>query len=430
MLSLISILTTHRQTLCMSFHHIFFLKKPKTYSDGSIPIYLRFTVDGKRAETSINKVVDPAKWIAKGGRLSGHGEEVRKFNAYLDTLRVKANDAHDTIIREGNQPTAEAVKNRYTGEELKKRTLVPIFQNHNDKMKVLIPREYTESTLKKYETTLSHTTAFLKWKFKSSDIDIRLINHEFVADFDFYLRSECKCNNNTTVKYIGNFKKIVNICLDNYWLDKNPFKNYKQKIIEVDRFFLSPEQMQRVTDKVFVSARLNQVKDIFLFCCYTGLAYIDVQQLTRKDVAIGMDGEKWIFINRKKSDTPSRLPLLPFAMEILDKYKEHPQCRIQEKLLPVLSNQKMNSYLKEIADICEILEELTFHSARHTFATTITLTNGVPIESVSKMLGHRKLQTTQHYAKILDKKVSNDMNILREKFKPKLEIVRADTAVS
>lgn len=198
-------------------------------------------------------------------------------------------------------------------------------------------------------------------------------------------------------------------------LDKNPFVNYKAKVKEVERAYLVQEEIQAIVDKEFATERLNQVKDIFLYSCFTGLAYIDVKQLTRSNIGLGIDGGKWIFTNRQKTDTRSNISLLPIAEEILDKYKQHPQCLNEGKLLPVLSNQKMNSYLKEIADLCEINKELTFHIARHTFATTVTLTNGVPIESVSKMLGHKNLRTTQHYAKILDKKVSDDMKVLRTK---------------
>jgi site-specific recombinase XerD len=190
---------------------------------------------------------------------------------------------------------------------------------------------------------------------------------------------------------------------------------------EVERAFLVEEEIQAIVSKEFATERLNQVKDIFLFSCFTGLAYIDVKKLTKNNITIGIDGEKWIYTNRQKTDTRSNIPLLPMAEEIIAKYKEHPQCVNEGKLLPVLSNQKMNAYLKEMADLCGINKELTFHIARHTFATTVTLTNGVPIESVSKMLGHKNLRTTQHYAKILDRKVSEDMQILRTKFKKSMQ---------
>lgn len=174
-------------------------------------------------------------------------------------------------------------------------------------------------------------------------------------------------------------------------------------------------------NKKFVSERLELVRDIFIFSCFTGLAYIDVKQLTLDNISLGIDGDKWIFKNRQKTETASKIPLLPVAQEIINKYSEHPVCKNENRLLPILSNQKMNAYLKEIVDVCEINKDLTFHIARHTFATTVTLSNGVPLETVSKMLGHTNLKTTQHYAKILDKKISEDMMILKSKFASKVQ---------
>jgi site-specific recombinase XerD len=187
-------------------------------------------------------------------------------------------------------------------------------------------------------------------------------------------------------------------------------------MVEVERAFLSQDEIETMFNKQFATDRLNLVKDIFLFSCFTGLAYADVKKLKRNNIGLGVDGERWIFINRTKTDTRSNIPLLPISAAIIEKYRNHPQAVNEERVLPILSNQKMNSYLKEIADLCGIHKELTFHIARHTFATTVTLTNGVPIESVSKMLGHKNLHTTQHYAKILDMKVSDDMKVLKEKF--------------
>jgi site-specific recombinase XerD len=182
-----------------------------------------------------------------------------------------------------------------------------------------------------------------------------------------------------------------------------------------------------MSTKEFKVERISQVRDIFLFSCYTGLAYIDVKTLIKNNMVIGIDGKHWIHTFRTKTDTPSNIPLLPQALAIIEKYKTHPQVINEAALLPVASNQKMNAYLKEIADLCGITKELTFHTARHTFATTVTLSNGIPIESVSKMLGHKNLRTTQHYAKILDKKVSNDMEILFQKFELKKdEIIKVN----
>lgn len=394
---------------------LFYLKKAKAYISGTVPIYLRITANGRRAEISTGREWFPEKWNASAGRASGTREDVKALNIYLDTLQAKAYEVHRRLLNTEEIVTAEAIKNKFTGKAEKPRMLVPIFQDHNNKIKTLLGEEFSPGTLCRYTTALKHTTDFLQWKFGISDIDIRKIDHAFITEFEFYLRSVRKCNNNSAVKYVKNFGKIIRICISNSWLDKDPLVNYKSKFREVVREFLSQDEIDAIAAKEFRIERLDQVRDIFLFSCYTGLAYIDVKQLTRNNVGVGIDAEKWIFTSRQKTDTQSNIPLLPVAEEVLNKYKNHPQCLNQKSLLPVLSNQKMNSYLKEIADVCGITKELTFHIARHTFATTVTLINGVSIESVSKMLGHRSIKTTQHYAKILDRKVSDDMKQLRAK---------------
>jgi site-specific recombinase XerD len=395
---------------------LFFVKRTKTNVDGLLPIFIRVTVNGARIEFSTKRFTTSEKWSVEGNRMKGTSAESKATNSYLDTLKAKVFDYQQQLIREDEVVNAENMRNKILGVEKRSHMLIGIFQQHNEEIKALVGREFATATYTRYETSLKHTIAFLKWKYKVSDIDIRKIDHELVTSYEFYLKSVHKCNQNTTAKYIKNFGKIVRICLANGWIERDPFINYKCKIVEVERAFLSQDEIETMFNKVLATDRLNQVKDIFLFSCFTGLAYVDVKKLSRKNIGFGVDGERWIFINRTKTDTRSNIPLLPIASAILEKYKNHPQVINQDKLLPILSNQKMNSYLKEIADVCEINKELTFHIARHTFATTITLSNGVPIESVSKMLGHKNLKTTQHYAKILDLKVSNDMQVLREKF--------------
>jgi len=395
---------------------LFFVKRTKTNVNGLLPIFIRVTVNGERIEFTTKRFTTSEKWSVEGNRMKGTSVESKSTNSYLDALKAKVYDYQQQLIREDEPVNAENMRNKIMGIDKRSHMLIGIFQQHNDEIKVLIGKDYAAATHVRYETSLKHTADFLKWKYKVSDIDIRKIDHEFITSYEFYLKSVCNCCQNTTSKYIKNFGKIIRICLANGWLQKNPFINYKSKMVEVERAFLSMEEIETMLNKVFVSDRLNQVKDIFLFSCFTGLAYADVKKLSRKNIAIGVDGDRWIYINRTKTDTRSNIPILPIASYLLEKYKDHPQVVNQEKLLPILSNQKMNSYLKEIADACGINKELTFHIARHTFATTVTLSNGVPIESVSKMLGHKNLKTTQHYAKILDLKVSNDMQILKEKF--------------
>ena len=395
---------------------LFFVKRTKTNVDGLLPIFIRVTVNGERIELSTKRFTTSERWSVEGNRMKGTSAESKATNSYLDTLKAKVYDYQQQLIREDELVNAENMRNKILGIEKRSYMIIGIFQQHNDEIKALIGKDYAAATHVRYETSLKHTADFLKWKYKVSDLDIRKIDHEFITSYEFYLKSVCNCCQNTTSKYIKNFGKIIRICLANGWIQKNPFINYKSKMVEVERAFLSMEEIETMLNKVFVSDRLNQVKDIFLFSCFTGLAYSDVKKLSRRNIAIGVDGGRWIYINRTKTDTRSNIPILPIASYLLEKYEDHPQVVNQEKLLPILSNQKMNSYLKEIADACGIIKELTFHIARHTFATTVTLSNGVPIESVSKMLGHKNLKTTQHYAKILDLKVSNDMQILKEKF--------------
>ncbi|MDR1698735.1 MAG: site-specific integrase [Prevotellaceae bacterium] len=394
---------------------LFYAKRAKTTTAGLIPIYLRVTVDGERIEISTKRYTQPEKWSVEGNCMKGTSAETKATNSFLDALKAKVYEHQQALIRENKIVNAENMRNKMLGIEKRNHRLVPIFQKHNDEVAALIGRDFSPATHERYVTSLKHTVDFLQWKYKISDIDIRDIDHEFITSYEFYLKSVRNCAQNTAVKYIKNFGKIIRICIANGWLERNPFVNYRSKVREVERVFLSQEEIETLFAKEFATDRLNQVKDIFLFSCMTGLAYADVKKLTRNHIGLGVDGERWIFINRTKTDTRSNIPLLPIAAEIIEKYRSHPQAQNQERLLPVLSNQKMNAYLKEIADLCGINKELTFHIARHTFATTVTLTNGVPIESVSKMLGHRNLRTTQHYAKILDQKVGDDMRLLREK---------------
>jgi len=395
---------------------LFYTKRAKAAANGLVPIYTRITINGKRFEQSTNRFVEISKWSIEGNKMKGTSEEARLINNHLDLLKNQIRDAEMELIHKKTPVTIETIKSKLLGVDERARMLVHIFQDHNNKIKELVGKEYAPGTLERYTTSLKHTIEFMQWKYNVSDIDITKIDHAFVTDYEFWLRSVRNCANNTAVKYLKNFNKIIKLCLANDWLDKNPFANYKSKVKEVERVYLTEEEIQSIIEKDFKTERLSLVRDIFLFSCFTGLAYIDVKNLTKSHIGYGIDGEKWIFTHRQKTESASKIPILPVTQMIIDKYENHPQCNNEDKLLPILSNQKMNAYLKEIASVCEIGKELTFHIARHTFATTVTLTNGVPIESVSKMLGHKNLRTTQHYAKVLDRKVSEDMKILKDKF--------------
>jgi len=397
-----------------NFSLLFYLKKPKNYNEGPVPVYLRITVNGKRAETTTSRTCEPTQWNSKAGRLKGTKESIRAFNAYLDTLQAMVYAAHENLTAQKVAITAERLKNVLNGKPEKHYTIIDVFKEHNNQVAALIGTDFAKGTLERYKTSLKHTQNFIKWKYNVNDIDVKEIDHDFVVSYDFYLRSVRKCANNSTVKYLKNFKKIVRICIASGWMVNDPFVNYKAKVKVVDRLFLNNEELQRMAVKEFGTERLGQIRDIFLFSCFTGLAYADVQKLKSAEIITGPDGEKWINTKRQKTAILTRIPLLPPAVVILNKYSDSAVCEYSGKALPVSTNQKMNAYLKEIADICSIPKKLTYHIARHTFATTVTLSNGVPIESVSKMLGHTNIKTTQHYAKILDMKVAQDMSKLKQ----------------
>jgi len=400
---------------------LFYLRKSKVNSQGLMPIYQRITIEGERFDSSTGHFVDELKWSPESGKMKGNSEEARSINSRLDLYKANVYEVEKRLFMNEIKINFENFRNEYQGKKARARMLIPIFEEHNRKIKELIGQEYAPGTYERYQTSLKHTKDFIFWKYNITDIDIEKIDHSFIMEYEFYLRSVRKCANNSAVKYIKNFHKIINQCMANGWLNKDPFANYKAKVKEVIREFLTENEIETILNKRFVSERLELVRDIFIFSCFTGLAYIDVKQLTLDNISLGIDGDKWIFKNRQKTETASKIPLLPMAQDIINKYADNPICINENRLLPILSNQKMNAYLKEIADVCEINKDLTFHIARHTFATTVTLSNGVPLETVSKMLGHTNLKTTQHYAKILDKKISEDMMILKSKFTSKAE---------
>ncbi len=345
----------------------------------------------------------------------GKEEDATLLNEYLESIRIKVMHARLKLMDQGKEITADKLKNFLLGLDDDSKKLLEVFKLHNDKMASLVGIEFAPGTMERYKTSYDHTQAFIKWKYGKEDIEIRKLDYEFISDYQYWFKSVRKCSHNTTVKYLANTKKIVLDCVKKGWLQRDPFLNFKMVKKEIPREALTESELDHVSKRVFSTERLNLVRDLFLFSCYTGLAYIDVKNLDKNQIIDGIDGEKWLFTHRQKTNAPTRLPLLPQAMKILTKYQDHPKVEITGKVLPTPSNQKMNAYLKEIADLCGINKELTFHIARHTFATTVTLANGVPIETVSKMLGHKSLTQTQHYAKIMDNTVSHEMMTLRKK---------------
>ena len=407
-----------------NFSVLFFLKKPKNYTKGAVYfIFLRITVDGVRAEISTSRNCEPERWNAKAGKVIGTKEDVKTLNAYLENMKAEVYAAHTLLSVDGADITANSIKCKYLGKEEKPHTILDAIKIHNEKMEALVEKdEYASGTLKRFEVLERHVKDYLSIKYQKSDLNIRDIDHEFIDGFDFYLHTSKDNGANTASKHLKNLGKIVRICMKNKWISSDPFFGYKLKSKTVHREYLTNDELQRIADKSFTTVRLSQVRDFFLFSCYTGLSYADVQKLKKSDIRIGNDGEKWLFGYRKKTDTRLAVPLLPFARDILDRYKDHPLCINHDKAFPISSNQKMNEYLAEIAVLSNVVKVLGNRIAKRTFGTTVTLLNGVPIESVSKMMGHTNIRTTQLYAKMLDEKVGRDMAPLRAMFATSLEV--------
>lgn len=392
----------------------FVIKRGKTKNDKA-PVVCRITVNGKRVEISLKKNVDPAKWSSDAGRAKGNSEEARLINTTMDLMSNEIMRHHNKLIMENKPIDAQSIKNSFLGISEKKYTLIETFNYHNARMKSLVGIDVELGTYKKFETVLSKIQRFIKKNYHREDLFLDELNFKFITDFEYFMKTEDSVQHNTALRYIRCLKKIINLALQNEWIARNPFFNYKCQYTRVNREVLNDDELQLLWNREIGIDRLDEVKDVFLFCCYTGYSFADVERISKKDLARGIDGDYWIFTERKKTGVTSNVPLLPKALEIIQNYQNHKGCVNSGKLLPVKSNQKMNAYLKEVAILCKVNKNLTMHMARHTFATTVTLSNGVPIETVSKMLGHTKLATTQIYAQVLENKVSNDMNNLKDK---------------
>ena len=397
-----------------SFSVRFHARKSRSHSDPELNIYVRITVNGKRAEISMQRKITPDLWNPISGRANGTRTSMRSLNRYLDDVQAKLLDIQGQFVLKAKPYTAKIIKSEFLGQSKKVRTLLKLYDDHNKEIEFLVGSEYSQGGYLRHTRTRRHLQGFILSEYGQEDILLMDIDLLFVNRFEHYLKVLRIGAQNTVTKYITNLKKIVRIAYAHGYMDKDPFLNWKAKWKPVTREALTDHELKTLIQKEFEIPRLNYVKDIFLFCCFTGLAYSDVKRLSVDHVVIGMNGQRWIKTNRTKTNTRTSVPILPMAESILEKYKEHPKVMDNRLLLPVMSNQKLNAYLKEIADLCGITKRLTFHLSRHTFATTVTLANGVPIESVSRMLGHQSLRTTQIYAKVLDSKIGRDMEVIRD----------------
>lgn len=395
----------------------FYIRKTRTNKKGEAPIVVRITVNGLRRDTTVKETISPKLWDDAKGKAYERNPLTKELNMYLDSVRTKFIRIHRDMEMDREEfITAQKVMNRYLGKDRPERhTLVELFSEHNEKCRKLSGIDMAPATVQRYETCLKHTQEFMQHTYNRNDIYLDEMNRQFIEDYEFYLKTVCKCNHNTTTKYLKNFKKITRIAIQKEWMKKDPFTDIKFSLNPVEKDFLEKHEIEIIRKKEIGIERLALVRDIFVFCCFTGLAFSDVKQLTPEHISIDINGDRWIRKTRQKTKNMCNVPLLGVAEEILIKYKDHPHCLTKGVLLPVLCNQKMNTYLKELADICNIKKVITTHTARHTFAT-LALANSVSIENVAKMLGHSDTKMTRHYAQVMDSSIKRDMENVRKLF--------------
>lgn len=402
-----------------SFGITFFLKS-SVKSTNEKYIYLRITVDGIPKETSTKRKWDIKRWEQKTGRATGNKEDAKSLNLFLNSLELKINKYRDGLSEKREIISSVKLINFALGKTTLKTTVMQEFQLHNDQMLALVKKkEYAIGTHERYKITKNHVREFMLYKYGVQDMEFSELNFEFVKDYEFYLKTVKNISNNAALKYITNFKKIVLIAVDKEIIAADPFKSFKSKKIRVPKKPLTNQELALMEKHKFSTTRLSVVRDVFVFQCYTGLAYIDVFNLKRSDIKEGIDGEQWILKERQKSGSPINIPLLPKAAEIVERYKSHPLCVEKDLVLPVSSNQKMNEYLKEIGDLCGIKSVLNTHKGRRTFGSTVTLNNDVPIHIVKEMLGHQSVSQTEEYAITEQISIGREMKGLKQRLEEK-----------
>jgi site-specific recombinase XerD len=399
-----------------SFGVHFTIKKEKA-KDGVTNVYATVTINKERALIALKRYVKVEHWDTGRGGLKVKAPDAKETNAYLEEVKFTITTYYQQLQIAGKEITPALLKAQFLGEETEQTySLSKLMDYHYETAAAAL----TWSTLKHYAVTRRYLEKFLKEKRNTTDIRINDIDYKFIIDFETYLRNhkpkdhQRPMNNNGVMKHLIRLRKMTTLALKLTWISRDPFKNYKFRYKKVETAFLNQKELNSIQGKDFAVERLNIVRDLFVFSCYTGLSYVDLMNLKESNITAGEDGAQWIKLFRQKSNEPTNIPILPVAQQILDRYLLSDRAEITGTLFPNLSNQKVNSYLKEIGFMNGIKKVLTFGVARHTFATTVTLSNNVPIETVSKMMGHTKIATTQIYARVLLKKISDDMGQLKK----------------
>lgn len=394
-----------------TFRILFYLKRNAPKSNGLVPVMCRITVNGKISQFSCKLDVDEKHWDVKTGRMTGRSVVALEANRMLDKIRVGINKAYQDICDKDNYVTAEKVRNAFLGMGMNHETLLAVFRQHNEDYAKQVGKIKSQRSYWKYCTVYNHLSEFIRQRYKVSDIALKELAPAFITDFELFLRTEKNHCTNTIWSYMMPFKRIIYMSINNGWLQRDPFYAYSITKEETKRGFLSKEEIKMLIEGSFKKKSYELIRDLFIFCCFTGLSWTDMANLTKENLQISFDGHLWIKTNRQKTGTETNLRLLEVPLRIIKKYEG---CSEDGKLLPVPCYPNCKNGIKVIAKKCGIEKNVTWHMSRHSFATTVCLSNDMPIETLSKMLGHRSIRTTQIYAKITAEKVSNDMEKLSQ----------------
>jgi|GEM_PF-14139 site-specific recombinase XerD len=390
-----------------TFNVLFYIKRNEPKKDGRVVIMVRITINGIRSQFSSKLLVQPEQWDSKNERVKGLVAEARNQNRLLENIRSSLNVHYNKFMSIDGHVTPERLRNIFLGLEEQEQTITSFFDKYNDQYKLKVGTTSTHKTYTRYLLTRERLVEFMKQRYNLSDMPINEMTVSFIDEFYLYIRNNTECNHNSALKFLQRFRTILYFAKNNGLSFNDPFGSFRFRYDKVNRGYLDQDELDILYTKKFPSARLSQVRDIFIFSCYTGLAYVDVFELTEDKIRKAFDGHLWIMTKRQKTDVNTNVRLLDIPLAILEKYKGKQK---NGKVLPVISNQKINDYLEEIADICGNGKKITFHVARHTFASTVALGNDVPMESIQSMLGHADIKTTQIYAHVIDRKLSRDMD--------------------
>ncbi|RYJ43272.1 site-specific integrase [Flavobacterium beibuense] len=398
----------------------FLLQKAKVNRKGKCPIKCRIIYKKEKKEFAIGYSIEEPYWDSKMQEGISPSEDFEFINTQLSLIKTKINQAF--LFLQVNNPDFDVndLYNQYLGKSLRKDMgLIEVYDEYLNRIHKLIDKEIKLVTYNKYKESKVHLVDFIYWNMKTKDVKLNALKSNFVTDYEYFLKTEKNFQTGTIYKAIQRFRKVVRYAVGNDYLAKDPFMLYKSLRPKKELVYLTNKELRDLEDYDFAQSRLEQVRDMFVFCCYTGLAFKEMSNLRQQNIISGFDGNKWISMKREKTNKEISIPLLPNALKLLDKLSQTKESDM-DWLLPSISNQKFNSYLKEIAAVVGITKNLTHHLARKTFATTVLLYNDVPMEIVSELLGHSKMSITQeHYGKVVQKKVSEHMQNLTKRLSSK-----------